>query len=218
VVGFDLDMTLFDTRPGVKRVWQELSAATGVDIDVDLVISRLGPPLAVELANWVPTDRTDEFVEGYRALYPVYAIAPSLVMPGAREALAAVHAAGGHTMLVTAKTTPHARLHVDHSGLAVDIVAGDVWGAGKGPVLREAGATVYVGDHVLDVAGAKAADAIAVAVTTGPSSSAELVEAGADAVLDDLTAFPGWLEHHVREAAGGGIRIRREAVGWREPP
>ena len=112
-------------------------------------------------------------------------------------------------MLVTAKTTPHARLHVDHSGLDVDIVAGDVWGAGKGPVLKQAGATVYVGDHVLDVAGAKAAEAVAVGVTTGPSTATELVEAGADVVLDDLTAFPGWLEHHLGDLTSG------ESIGKR---
>jgi phosphoglycolate phosphatase len=211
VVGFDLDMTLFDTRPGVKRVWQELSAATGVVVDVDLVVSRLGPPLAEELANWVAADRTDEFVERYRTLYPVYAIAPSLVLPGARESLAAVHAAGGLTMLVTAKHPAHAQLHVDYSGLEVDLVAGDVWGAGKGPVLRREGASIYVGDHVLDVAGAHAADAVAVAVTTGPSTSDELREAGADVVLEDLTAFPAWFEKFLRRS--GGEQIDSEAVG-----
>ena len=46
VVGFDLDMTLVDTRPGIKRVWDELSVLTGVVIDSDLAVSRLGPPLA----------------------------------------------------------------------------------------------------------------------------------------------------------------------------
>ena len=33
VVGFDLDMTLIDTRPGIAAVWDALAAETGVTID-----------------------------------------------------------------------------------------------------------------------------------------------------------------------------------------
>ena len=32
-VGFDLDMTLIDSRPGIAATYQELSARTGVAID-----------------------------------------------------------------------------------------------------------------------------------------------------------------------------------------
>jgi phosphoglycolate phosphatase len=198
LVGFDLDMTLFDTRPGVKRVWQELSVATGLSVDVDLVISRLGPPLAEELSNWAPSDRTDEYVAIYRALYLDHAIEPSLVMPGVRESLEAVRMAGGRTMLVTAKHPLNAQQHVEFSGLDIDIVVGDVWGEGKGPVLRDAGASIYVGDHVLDVAGAMAAEAVSVGVATGPCTAEELRDAGADVVLDDLTTFPEWFASYRR--------------------
>ena len=44
-VGFDLDMTLIDSRPGIAAAFAELSARTGVAIDTDQVVSRLGPPL-----------------------------------------------------------------------------------------------------------------------------------------------------------------------------
>ena len=54
VVGFDLDMTLLDTRPGIAETYRALIASTGVPIDVDLVINRLGPALEDELANWFP--------------------------------------------------------------------------------------------------------------------------------------------------------------------
>ena len=56
---------------------------------------------------------------------------------------------------------------------------------------------VYVGDHILDVAGAHAAGAVAVGVVTGPCSADELAEAGADVVLADLTEFPAWWEQFV---------------------
>jgi phosphoglycolate phosphatase len=43
-----------------------------------------------------------------------------------------------------------------------------------------------------DVVGARGAGAVAVAVATGPTSRADLEAAGADVVLDDLSAFPDW--------------------------
>lgn len=55
-----------------------------------------------------------------------------------------------------------------------------------------AGAVVYVGDHVSDVAGARAAGALSLAVTTGPITRSELLDAGADAVMDTLSDFPEW--------------------------
>jgi FMN phosphatase YigB (HAD superfamily) len=57
VVGFDLDLTLLDSRPGVAATYRALSAAIGVHIDAELAASRLGPPLETELANWLPADR-----------------------------------------------------------------------------------------------------------------------------------------------------------------
>ncbi|MCZ9344745.1 HAD family hydrolase, partial [Streptomyces sp. TRM76130] len=44
-VGFDLDMTLIDSRPGIHACYVELSARTGTHVDADLAVTRLGPPL-----------------------------------------------------------------------------------------------------------------------------------------------------------------------------
>ncbi len=197
VVGFDLDMTLIDSRPGIKRVWEELSASTGVYVDSDLAVSRLGPPLEVELANWVPEDQIETFVGHYRALYPDHAITGAAALPGVGDALAAVRGAGGRSVVVSAKHERHVRHHVDHLGLDVDEVVGGLWGAGKGAALREHGAAIYVGDHVHDVEGARAAGAVAVAVATGPCSADELAAAGADVVLNDLGEFRDWFDEHV---------------------
>ncbi len=192
-VGFDLDMTLVDSRPGIRATYRRLSAETGVPIDADLVVTRLGPPLEHELANWFPADRVEEAANLYRALYPAHAIEPSPALPGAHEAVAAVREAGGRVLVVTGKWEPNAKLHLAHLGLDVDVLAGNVWAEGKALALRAEGARIYVGDHLGDVRGAKAAGALAVAVTTGPYGAAPLREAGADVVLRDLTEFPSWL-------------------------
>ncbi|MFE5617276.1 HAD family hydrolase [Streptomyces sp. NPDC056463] len=193
-VGFDLDMTLIDSRPGIKATYEAFAAQVGVPIDADLAVSRLGPPLEHELAHWFPEAEIVERVAQYRALYPAYAIEPSLALPGAGDAIQAVREAGGRAIVVTAKNEPHAKLHLSHLGIDPDAVIGGLWAEGKAEALREYGAGVYVGDHTGDVRGAAAAGALSVAVATGPCDEAELRAAGADVVLPDLTAFRGWLE------------------------
>ncbi|MER6463018.1 HAD family hydrolase [Streptomyces sp. NPDC001288] len=192
-VGFDLDMTLIDSRPGIHACYTALAERTGTYIDADLAITRLGPPLAEELVNWFPAGRVAEMSELYRAMYPEIAIAATPAMPGAREAIAAVRGAGGRAVVVTAKYEPNAKLHLSHLGMVPDAVVGDLWAEQKAAALREHGASVYVGDHVGDVRGARTAGALSVAVATGPCDADELLAAGADVVLGDLTELPAWL-------------------------
>ncbi|MFI8963884.1 HAD family hydrolase [Streptomyces sp. NPDC053493] len=193
-VGFDLDMTLIDSRPGIRAAYVALTAETGVPIDADLAVSRLGPPLEHEIAEWFPAEQVVEMVARYRALYPSYAIEPSLPLPGARDAIQAVREAGGRTLVVTAKNEPHAKLHLAHLGIEPDAVIGGLWAEGKAEALRAHGAGVYVGDHTGDVRGARTAGALSVAVATGPCGAEELRAAGADVVLADLTDFRPWWE------------------------
>ncbi len=191
-VGFDLDMTVVDSRPGIAACWRELSARTGVFVDADLAVSRLGPPLPWEMQQWFPAEQVDASVAAYRELYPRFAIDPSPALPGALEAIAAVHAAGGRVVVITAKHPRLAQLHLDHLGIAVDEVRGDVWGDGKSRALRETGAALYVGDHTADASAARAAGVTALAVSTGPCPAADLTRAGAEAVLDSLSGFTDW--------------------------
>ncbi|MFJ7628281.1 HAD family hydrolase [Streptomyces sp. NPDC097595] len=197
-VGFDLDMTLIDSRPGIKAAFLVLAAETGVTIDTDLVVSRLGPPLEQEIAHWFPADEVSATAARYREIYPSYAITPALAMPGARESVEAIRKLGGRTIVVTAKYEPNAKLHLAHLGIEPDVVVGDLWAEQKAVALREHGATVYVGDHVGDVRGARAADAVSVAVATGPCDADELRAAGAHTVLASLTELPAWLDAYAK--------------------
>ncbi|MYW08892.1 HAD hydrolase-like protein [Streptomyces sp. SID2563] len=200
-VGFDLDMTLIDSRPGIKAVYEALVAETGTPIDTDLVVSRLGPPLEDELANWFPAADVPAMANRYRAMYPTYAIEPTLALPGAREAIEAIRERGGRTMVVTAKYEPNAKLHLAHLGIEPDVIAGNLWAEQKAIALKEHGATVYVGDHIGDVRGAQAANAVPVGVTTGPCDAEELRTAGAHTVLASLTELPAWLDAYARRTA-----------------
>ncbi|MEU3515309.1 HAD family hydrolase [Streptomyces sp. NPDC006654] len=212
-VGFDLDMTLIDSRPGIHATYTALAERTGTFIDADLAVTRLGPPLAEELVHWFPAERIAEVSDLYRAMYPEIAITATPAMPGAREAIAAVRDAGGKTLVVTAKYEPNAKLHLGHLGIVPDAVVGDLWAEQKAVALREHGAGVYVGDHVGDVRGARTAGALSVAVATGPCDAGELRAAGADVVLTDLTELPAWLD---RYRADGHREDGHPEDGYRE--
>lgn len=200
-VGFDLDMTLIDSRPGIKAAYEALAERTGTYIDADAAVTRLGPPLEQEIRRWFPAERVAEVSDLYRELYPTHAITGTLAMPGAREAVDAVRAAGGRAVVVTAKYEPNAKLHLTHLGIAADAVVGSLWAEAKATALREHGARLYVGDHTGDVRGARTAGALSVAVATGPCDAEELRAAGAQVVLDDLTAFPAWLDRYAADPA-----------------
>jgi phosphoglycolate phosphatase len=186
-------MTLIDSRPGIHACYRALAERTGTFVDADLAVTRLGPPLAEELRNWFPEEDVPAVADLYRSMYPTYAITPTLALPGAREAIAAVRASGGRAIVVTAKYEPNAKLHLEHLGMEPDVLVGDLWAEAKAEALREHTAGVYVGDHTGDIRAARAADALSVTVATGPFGAAELREAGTDVVLADLTAFPEWL-------------------------
>ena len=194
VVGFDLDMTLIDTTAGFASTLTLLCDELGVQLPVGELSTRLGPPLDLLLEPHLPADDIGPAVDRFREIYPDVAVTGTPALPGVAEALAAVRRHDGRLLLVTGKHAPNARLHVEHLGLDVDVVEGGVWGGGKGEVLRRHGAHLYVGDHVHDVEGARAAGVPSVSVLTGGCEAAELRAAGTDVVLDDLTGFPAWLD------------------------
>ncbi|UFN42988.1 HAD family hydrolase [Nocardioides okcheonensis] len=199
VVGFDLDLTLIDTASGFRQVLRALGDELGVDFPVEEMTSRLGPPLDHLLAPHLPAEQVGPAGDRFRELYPDHAITTVPALAGAHEAFAAVRERGGRVLVVTGKYTPNARLHLDHLGLEADHLEGWVWGVGKADVLRREGALAYVGDHVHDVEGARAAGVLSVSVLTGGCTREELVAAGTDVVLDDLTQFPAWLDGQLTE-------------------
>jgi Predicted phosphatases len=193
VVGFDLDMTLIDPRPGVIASFEALNTELGTAIDGRAIASRLGPPIETEMAAYFPPDEIDTVCDRYRAHYADIGAPGCLLLPGAAEAVGAVRELGGRTLVVTAKFEPNAHLCLDHVGIRVDHVVGWRHGPQKGETLLEHGAHVYVGDTLPDLDAARIAGACAVGVATGPVTAAELRAAGADIVMDSLLEFPAWL-------------------------
>jgi phosphoglycolate phosphatase len=197
VFGFDLDMTLVDSRPGIHATVLALVEETGHVIDPDVVVSRLGPPLEEEMAEWVPADQVEPLSDRFREIYGERGIEGTFALPGAAEALSAVRAIGGQILVVTAKYEPNAWKCLAQTGLDADVVVGWRHGLEKGRTLAEHGASAYIGDTPPDIAAAHLAGATALAVPTGPFTAEELRSAGADVVLESLLEFPGWLRASV---------------------
>lgn len=193
VVGFDLDMTLIDSRPSVEVALDALAAETGEPIDVHHIVSTLGPPLEAVLAPWFAGDALDAACNRYREIHGAL-LHLTLPMPGAVAAVGAVRHRGGQVLVVTSKFEPHAWTSLRTIGITPDALVGWRFGAAKGEALREHRAQAYVGDHVADVAAARAGGVISVSVATGSTTRQALREAGTDVLLPDLLAFPEWLD------------------------
>ena len=197
VVGFDLDLTLLESRPGIRLSLEALSAETGVAIDPDVVIGRLGPKLEEELAHWFPPEEVAHACERYRAHYWDLCVDDgTLLMPGARESVEAVRVRGGRAFAITAKSEPHSHRCLDVVGLELDGVVGHVHGDEKATALRNLGAQIYVGDTIADIRAGVAANVISIGVATGMHNAKELGDAGADHVFASLDEFPAWFDSY----------------------
>ena len=207
-VGFDLDMTLVDTRAGVRACMTRLAAELGVHIDPDVVVSRLGPLLQDELAHWLPAEAVPAAADRFRELMADFGAADCVALPGAADAVDAVRRSGGRVVVVTAKQERLAHITLASAGIEVDAVHGWLWSEAKGTALRGEGASVYVGDHPHDVLGARLAEAVSVGVRTGGIEPLD-----ADVLLDDLTAFPDWYAAHLLDTRLAALETHLRGLG-----
>ncbi|MEP7194026.1 MAG: HAD hydrolase-like protein [Actinomycetota bacterium] len=202
-VGFDLDLTLVDSHERILSAYIRALADLGVQVSSAELTPHLGMPLVdTALAVGAAVD-ADALVLRYRHYYDEPDAPRTLPMPGAPEALRAVKAAGGRTVVVSAKFTPAVHRGLAEAGLTdlVDVVYGELFARDKAGALVAEGASVYVGDHPGDMAAARSAGAYAVGVTTGANDKAALVAAGADLTLAGLDRFVDWLPGHVSRAS-----------------
>lgn len=203
VVGFDLDMTLVDSRLGIVECMQAVLRSRGRVIGEDDLWPLIGAPLEANLTRFLPPDQVASAAGEYREVYLRRAVQMTTAMSGAAELLNRIHADGGRVLVVSAKSPTAVHAVLAHVGLGADVVVGGVFGPDKARPLRKNAAQVFVGDHQGDMRAARAADTYAVGVTTGPHSAAMLREAGADAVVPDLVAMSERLGEFEQAVATG---------------
>ena len=215
VIGFDLDMTIVDSRERIVTCLAATLAERGVDVERESLWRVVGLPLEHMLRSVAPGGDVATLAADYRRRHDRPDAPPVTLLPGAREALAAVHQAGGRTLVVSAKVQHGLEQVLAETAIAdlVDLAVGGRFADEKGEVLREQGATAYVGDHPGDVVAARTSGAASVTVATGPHTREELEALHPDVVLDDLTAFPGWLTEHVLDLRLAALERRLQELG-----
>jgi phosphoglycolate phosphatase-like HAD superfamily hydrolase len=192
LVGFDLDMTLIDSRAGVMAALAAMADELGVAVDLDEVDRRLGIKLEDELRYWFDTRDAVTAAAVFRRHYVGLAATCTQAMPGAHESLTAMRDGGVSTAIITAKHPVSVAPCLAATGLCADHLFAHVHGPEKAEVLRSLKAAVYVGDTPADMAAARAAGAVGVAVATGSFDAVALRRTSAAAVLPSLKAFPSW--------------------------
>jgi phosphoglycolate phosphatase-like HAD superfamily hydrolase len=179
------------------EIFFDALALNAADLNTEGKAERLLEPFSAELAAALAARRDDLAREGQ-------------LLPGAAEAMAAVAKLDGPAdttvqTVLTGNSKPNAMLKLRAFGLN-GYVDFDIGGYGneaypKGTLLRVAreragqkhkvtfgeDVTVYVADSPRDVDAARIGGARLLAVASGRASAAELRDAGADAVLPDLT-------------------------------
>jgi phosphoglycolate phosphatase len=180
-----------------SEIFFDALALNGADVSKGGSAEGLLEPFSAALAAALEARRDDLVAQGH-------------LLPGAAEALAAVAKLDDVVQTVltgSSKASAMLKLHAFDLDGFVDF---DIGGYGseaypKGTLLRVArrrasdsrgvtfgeNATVYVADSPRDVDAAKIGGARSLAVASGRASAAELRDAGADAVLSDLTDTAG---------------------------
>jgi phosphoglycolate phosphatase len=186
-LGADLDLTLIDTREATALALTDVNTTCGESIDVEEFLSRLGLPIRDELARWIAPERIPAAVQAFRAAFLNEGLARLQPLPGAAELAAALQAGWGQLVVITSRITPIARACLEAVNLTAAVVVRGVTGLQKAEPMVAHEVHLYVGDHPLDMKGARAAGVPGIGVSTGAHTQAQLLAAGAAWASDSLT-------------------------------
>ena len=206
-VVFDLDGTLIDGYAAIGDALAFAMERLGEPaLPPETVRAMVGHGLERLVEQAVGPERAAEGVRLFRERYPEVAVERSHLVPGARETLEAL-AASGHAMaLASNKPARFSRLILDAKGVGHHFtgIGGPDEATRPKPdpamlrrLIEDAGArageTVVVGDMEVDFEFARAGGC-AIVLVPGGSRPREALEALApDALLDRITALPGFL-------------------------
>ena len=199
---FDFDGTLIDSYPAIAASVNHVRGLHGLPpLSVLEVARHVGRGPAYLLRHTVGQGDTDANVAAYRAHHPSVLRSGTTLLPGAREALEALHARGIQLGICSNKPVDYTRLLVEYLGVAglLDVVLGpeDV-GRRLKPApdilrlaLQRLGVpptqALYIGDMTVDVETARAAGVPVWVVATGSDPVETLDRSRPDRRLGSLS-------------------------------
>ena len=207
---FDFDGTLFDSFDAIVHAFNAALERHGrPPAPRERVAGLIGRPL-VEMFPAIAADAdaaaVEALIEAYREIFLPICVPMSRLLPGARETVVALRAAGRHLGIATNRTGGGARYMLrgfDLEDAFEGIVGfGDVERGKPDPealrvLMRQFGVrpeeTLMVGDAPLDIAAGKNAGTFTVGIPTGHYPRADLEALGADALIARLDELPALL-------------------------
>jgi len=194
---FDIDGTLLDSAAGIVAGFRHALHSVGFTPPCDEVLrSDLGPPVGPYFTSLGLGDELlERAVAAYRSYYRAEGMHQAAAYPGIVELLDALPRTLG-LGTATAKRTEIAEdiLGANHlAGYFAAINGTDERRTTKAETIARTlellghpnpSTVMMVGDRHSDIAGAQACGLVSVGVTWGYGSRAELVEAGADTLVD----------------------------------
>jgi phosphoglycolate phosphatase len=201
---FDLDGVLIDSRTAIVRCIEHGLRAVGAPVPPAAGLERfIGPPLIDAFAELAGPEHAAACLAAYRERYVVSSLKETTLVPGAREALAAI-AAAVPVALATSKPHAFAGPLCERLGLAPHLQAitgpeldapDEVKAVTVARALEALGLAAgadapLVGDRRHDIDAARANGLECVGVLWGIGDEAELRAAGADPIVGVPAALP----------------------------
>lgn len=197
----DLDGTLTDPKEGITRSVQHALTRFGIPApDLDLLTPYIGPPLEDSFVALAHLGRAQarEAVEVYRERFADVGVFENVLYDGITDELDRLAAEGWQLAVATSKPTVFAErilAHFDLSDRFAAVAGSELDGSRRHKseviayALRALGQApgpdvVMVGDREHDMRAAKACGLRAVGVTWGYGTVRELLDSGADRLVD----------------------------------
>jgi phosphoglycolate phosphatase len=204
---FDFDGTLADSYPAITASVNHVRSLYGLAPLPEAEVRRhVGRGAAYLLDKTVPQGSLAADVEAYRAHHPSVLQSGTSLLPGAADALRALHGRGFRLGVCSNKPVAFTRELVTYLGVApyLNLVLGpeDVERPKPAPdMLRaalprlglDAREVLYVGDMVVDIQTARAAGLAVWVVPTGSEERDALARARPDRLLSGLEELPALL-------------------------
>ncbi|MDO7788327.1 HAD family hydrolase [Desulforamulus aquiferis] len=203
---FDLDGTLIDSLPLIRRTYQRVFNELNIPW-VNEVMNSVGLPLVQIAKEYAGEERHKEFFKLYQQYYAIEHDVMTQVFPGTVEMLSTLKAQGYRLGLVTSKSRSVAIRSAQYVGIDnfMEVVVGaeDVTRhkPQPEPLLKAldlmnlpADTAAYVGDSPFDIMAAKGAGVMAVGVTWGMSDRLQIMHHEPNVILeewDDLIKLLG---------------------------
>lgn len=204
---FDFDGTLADSYPAITASVNHVRAQHGLPpLSEPEVRRHVGRGAGYLLEHTVPVGSLDANIAAYRGHHPSVLRSGTRLLPGAMEALKALHEGELLLGVCSNKPVPFTRQLVAYLGIAsyLNVVLGpedvpnpkpapDMLCAALARLKVTANETLYLGDMSVDIQTARAAGVSVWVVPTGSDTIETLRQAHPDRLLRDLGELPALL-------------------------